>query len=152
MCVFHEKHKMLNSSAFSIMNRKHKTIFNKCTKNCNKNDFKSMLGEVGREDERKETQEGPQPSSSSVTVRPLYFRCPPQICPVSLFSVVQCSLLPLSPPAPLTWWAPSPSLRKWKPRTNPLPLQKHSPCSWSLYPEFPLEYQHILLYVFPLSS
>lgn len=61
---------MLNSSAFSIMNRKHKTIFNKCTKNCNKNDFKSMLGEVGREDERKETQEGPQPSSASVTVRP----------------------------------------------------------------------------------
>lgn len=50
MCV---KQKMFNSSAFSIMNRKHKTIVNKYTKNCNKNYSRPMLQPVKEEKEKR---------------------------------------------------------------------------------------------------
>lgn len=48
---------MFNSSAFSIMNRKHKTIVNKYTKNCNKNYSRPMLQPVKEEKEKQRKRE-----------------------------------------------------------------------------------------------
>lgn len=63
---------MFNSSAFSIMNRKHKTIVNKYTKNCNKNYPRPNVtaSERGKEAEREGVQGREKRTLSRVPVTP----------------------------------------------------------------------------------
>lgn len=88
---------MFNSSAFSIMNRKHKTVVNKYTKNCNKNYSRPMLQPVKEENEQKRRKECrgekkrtlsrvPATSLSLPDLLPLP-ECPPQDYPISVFLV-----------------------------------------------------------------
>ena len=110
---------MFNSSAFSIMNRKHKTIVNKYTENCNKNYSRPMLRPVKEEKERgrrrecrERKEDAPQGPRHLCTCHcqtsfpPT--ECPPQHYPISVFLMPTYTsrILPwllISPP-PL--WSP----------------------------------------------
>lgn len=68
---------MFNSSAFSIMNRKHKTTVNKYTKNCNKNYTRPMLQPVKEEGEKQRGRErrGEKRGQLSRVRPPLHLSC-----------------------------------------------------------------------------
>ena len=79
-----EKQKTFNSSAFSIMNRKHKTIVNKYTKNCNKIYFRPMVQPVKEEKEKQRGRECRGRKADSRLARPPLRLSPADLPPSAL--------------------------------------------------------------------
>lgn len=93
---------MFNSSAFSIMNRKHKTIVNKYTKNCNKNYSRPILQPVKEEKEKQRGRESRGEKRGQLSRVPaisvsVSIRLHPLIMPSSALSYFFVSLLPKLP-------------------------------------------------------